>query len=65
MSRQKPNVDEVISAVIITLDAMCEARGIEFEDLDETTLDKLLCAAYREHLSGDLIADYDLNVPDS
>jgi hypothetical protein len=49
---------DVINAVSVTLDVMCKARGISFDDLNEAMIDKLLWSSFEEYLGGGtLVAD--------
>jgi hypothetical protein len=52
MSTPKPTAADVINAVSETLDLLCKARGIPFEDLDESMIDRLLVSSFREYLGG-------------
>jgi hypothetical protein len=54
----KPGAADVISAVGETLDAICKASGIEFENLDEAMIDRLLRSSFEEYLGcGRLVPD--------
>jgi hypothetical protein len=46
MTTPKPRAADVISAVGETLDAICKARGIELENLDEAMIDRLLWSSF-------------------
>ncbi len=52
MSTLKPTATDVILAVNETLAVLCTARGIAFENLDESMIDRLLVSSFREYLGG-------------
>ncbi len=59
MSTLKPTAADVIDAVNETLEVLCRARGIPFEDLDESMIDRLLLSSFREYLGGGApVADF-------